>query len=251
MKYGFALILALFAVDAHAFGGKVKVTEFKGVTESQVAWSPDARKATVMVRGKAAEMVFLMMQEKRTEHLGSDALALAKNMTNHHWTVSGKQVNCSKIVNEKGTKADFACAFEMDETGDVRAGVEPFNPSIFNLARTSVPVKFFKKGDTTRGLASATDATYGKSQAYVVYDKGEKAKEGKHALIVFKDNVARKFIEILGTSKETKEFHKNGAKGWKGREIACVEAFQGNPERCALVVHMEDGSISTSKNPLF
>jgi hypothetical protein len=84
-----------------------------------------------------------------------------------------------------------------------------------------------------------------------MYDKDEKAKDGKNAMIVFKDDVAKKFIEVLGASKDSKEFKRNGVKGWKGKEIACVEASVSSPERCAIVVSLESGSVSTAKNPLF
>lgn len=253
-KAAFLLTTALLfsGESAHAFGKKsFQSTELTGVTESQITHAPDSGKISVMVRGRVAELLFRMIKGEKKEHLGSDALALTKNMTNTHWTVSGKQVTCSKITTKSQAKADYACAFDLSNDGAVVAGVEPFNPALFNLARTNVPDRFFQKGAKTRGLASNGASLYEQSAAYVVYDKGEKAKQAKEAMVVFKGSVAKKLVEVMGQGKDVKPFTMKGAKGWKGRDLACVEAVGASQERCALVLSLEDGAVSKKKNPLF
>lgn len=245
-------ILLLPANNAFAFASKnLKVAELNQVTESQVTWTEEERKAHVMVRGRGAELLYRMIKEERKENLESDALTFAGRASSGHWSVKGQQVICSKMDNKKKTKSDYACAFSIDEGGSVNAGVEPFDPVLFNLAKTNTSIKLFKgKQRTGRALASASPTIYGKSAAYVLYGKSEVPKEGKDTMIVFKDAVARKLLEVLRSSPNSEPFVKNGTKGLRGNEFSCVEAANGDAERCAVVFSLTDGGVSKRKNPL-
>lgn len=249
--YGF-VVATIFvnATDVYGFGKKkMNTSEIKGTTETQIAKDETGTKVHVMVRGKAAELFFKMIKEKHVEQNDTAALAMLKDAK--HWTVNGKQITCSKV--EKNNKEDFACAFDLADAGEAVAGVEPFTPSMFQLAKTSTPVKFFKNSKKEgRALASSTSpAVYSQANAYVVYEKSEKKTGSQDAMIVVRGDSAKEIIWFLTANKDSKAFKMGGAKGVKGKDIACVESVNGEPERCALVVSLLDGSVSTSKNPLF
>lgn len=253
MKYlltAFVMASLFIGSDGYAMGRKkMHVSELKGVTESQVAPSDD--KAIVMVRGKAAELVFRMMKKEQSIHTESEAqkLSVAKNPA--HVTVTGKQVSCSKISSVKNKQADYACAFEVLKDGSVSAVVEAFNPAAFNLARTETGSKFFKKAKG-RGLASvAPTATYSTGKAFLVYDKPGKHRDSENTLIVFRGESAKELMGLLEKSSQNRTASWGGSKGRKGDDIACVSATEKEPDRCALVVSFRDGSVTRTGNPLF
>ena len=239
--------LAVGAGDAHAFGKKhMSVSELTGATEAQVAKHAEYKKQlTVMVRGKAAELLFKMIREKRTEQLGSQALDRVAGIATH-WTVHGKQVTCSRIATHKNAKQDYACAFELSDEGKVMAGTEPYTPSVFNLALTKNKSKLFK---VERGLASANPVAFDKASAYVMYDRPGQKRASEDTLIVFRGQAAASIRGFLADQK-LRQFTLGGAKGRRGKDISCVEARAGESDRCALVFSLDDGSISTLKNPL-
>jgi hypothetical protein len=243
-------VAALSTTDALAMARKkMHVAELKGVTESQV--NMNEGKASILVRGKAAELVFRMMKEEQKEVADSEALKLtaAKGATHH--TIKGKQVSCSKIENPKKKQADYACAFDLKGDGTVWAANEAFNPSTFNLARTETGSKLFKK-KPGRGLASATPtAAYSAGQAFLVYDEPGKQRNSENALIVFRGDSAREILGVLQNHSSTSSATWGDAKGRKGSDIACVGATTKEPERCAMVVTFRDGSVTRSGNPLF
>ena len=250
LTYAFIVtVAALHAADASAMARKkMHVAELKGVTESQV--SKTEGKASVLVRGKAAELVFRMMKEEQKEVADSAALKLAAAKGAKHLTIKGKQVSCSKIENPKKKQADYACAFDLNGDGSVWAANEPFDPGAFNLARTETGSKLFKKPG--RNLASAAPATsYSSGQAFLVYDQPGKQKHSQNALIVFRGDSAREILGVLENHSGTSSAHWGDAKGRKGNDIACVGATAKEPERCALVVSFRDGSVTRSGNPLF
>lgn len=253
MKYlvcGF-VALSFFVSTSTVYGfGKKKMntTEIKGTTETQIAKDVSGTKVHVMVRGKAAELLFKMIRETKTELDISEALAMLDGAK--QWTVNGKQITCSKI--EKKKKEDYACSFDLADGGEAFAGMDPFTPSVFQLAKTSTPAKFFKNKKPGRSVASSSPVVYSKANAYVVYDKTTKKTGSQDAMIVVRGDSAREIMGFLsGGKNQPTSFKLGGAKGWKGKDIACVEAVNGEPERCALVVSLIDGSVSTSKNPLF
>jgi hypothetical protein len=245
-----AALLITASEKAHAFGQKkMNLSEVKGVTETQLVQSQESAKLSIMVRGKGAEFLFRTLKEKRTEQVGSAALELAGNVNNTHWTVQGKQVTCSRIQNEKNKKEDFACAFELDAQGNVAANVEPFSPNLFNLVKTKTQAKLFPKKNKGRGLASAVVPH--PTSAYAMYEKPGAKSESEDTLFVFHGPVATEMMSFL-TMHDSSSFHLGGASGVRGREISCVAAKKaGDPDRCALVVSLNDGSVSTRKNPLF
>lgn len=251
MRYLLIAALLLSAEQAHAFGQKkMNLSEVKGVTETQLVQSQEAAKLSLMVRGKGAEFLFRTLKEKRSEQVGSEALQLTGNVNNTHWTVQGKQVVCSRIQNAKSKKEDFACAFELDANGTVAGNVEPFSPSLFNLVKTKTQAKLFpNKKKAGRGLASAVVPH--PTSAYAMYEKPGAKNESEDTLFVFHGPVATEIMSFL-TMHDSKAFHLGGASGVRGREISCVAAKSaGDPDRCALVVSLNDGSVSTRKNPLF
>lgn len=250
LTFAFMLTVAAFSTtDAFAMARKkMHVAELKGVTESQVNMAEGH--ASVLVRGKAAELVFRMMKEEQKEVADSAALKLtaAKGATHH--TIKGKQVSCSKIENPKKKQADYACAFDLKGDGTVWAADEAFNPGTFNLARTETGSKLFKKQG--RGLASAAPtATYSAGQAFLVYDEPGKQRKSENALIVFRGDSAREILGVLQNHSSTSSASWGDAKGRKGNDIACVGATTKEPERCAMVVTFRDGSVTRSGNPLF
>jgi hypothetical protein len=248
----YTVCLMAVAATAHGFGGKkLNATEVTGVTETQLVKEATGEKLSVMLRGRGAELLFKTIQEKRAEKLGSDALEWIGNLNNSHWTVEGDQVTCSRIQNAKSKKEDYACAFELKPDGKVAAGLEPFTPAIFNLAKTKTQAKLFQKKAPGRGLASASAPVPHQAKAYVLYDDPKKKKESENAMFVFRGWAATEIMGFLTEGKEQREFIIAGAKGIKGREISCVKATNGEPDRCAIVVSLKDGSVSTSKNPLF
>lgn len=249
LTFAFLSLAATFGTtDAFAMAKKpMHVAEIKGVTESQV--SKAEGHAAVLVRGKAAELVFRMMREEHKDLAESDALKMApKGAT--HVTIKGKQVSCSKIENPKKKQADYACAFELKSDGSAWAAEEAFKPDTFNLARTNTGSKLFKKNGRTP--ASATPAaTYSPGQAYVVYNEPGKRANSENALIVFKGDSAREIMGLLEGDVTNKNATWGEAKGRKGNDIACVGATAAEPERCAMVVTFRDGSVTRSGNPLF
>jgi hypothetical protein len=247
----YSVCLMSIAATAHGFGGKkLNASEVVGVTETQLVKSADNGKLSVMVRGRGAELLFKTLEEKRSEKLGSDALEWIGNLNNSHWTVEGDQVTCSRIQNSKSKKEDFACAFEVEPDGKVAAGLEPFTPSLFNLVKTKTQTKMFQK-QKGRGLASASAPVPHEAKAYVLYDDPKKKKESENAMFVFRGFAATEIMGFLTEGKEQREFVIAGARGIKGREISCVKAANGEPDRCALVVSLKNGSVSTRRNPLF
>lgn len=248
----YSAVLMSVALTAHGFGGKkLNATEVTGVTETQLAKDAEGKKLSVMLRGRGAELLFKTIQEKRSEKLGSDALEWIGNLNNSHWTVEGDQVTCSRIQNQKNKKEDYACAFELKPDGKVAAGSEPFTPTLFNLVKTKTQAKLFQKKAAGRGLASASAPVPHVAKAYVLYADAKKKKESEDAMFVFRGYAATEIMGFLTESPEKREFVIAGAKGIKGREISCVKATNGEPDRCALVVSLKDGSVSTRKNPLF
>jgi hypothetical protein len=250
-----ALAYLFCAPESHGFGGKkMNVTSLNGVTETQVAKGEDH--ASVLVRGKAAELIFRMMKDRQAEQPESEVAQMAGTGTNH-WVAKGQQISCSKVQKKK--KTDFACAFELSHDGSVSAGLEPYTPTVFNLAKTNTGSKFFKNtapASKGRSLASVAPAGTGpakfsKGAAYVMYDKPENKRDSDDALIVFRGASAKELLHFLSDSKDANSFTlAGGTKGVKGREIACVEKTADEPERCSLVVSFRDGSISSRKNPL-
>ncbi len=253
LTFAFTLTIATAAItpmDAFAMAKrKLHVAELKGVTESQVNKAEGM--ASVFVRGKAAELVFRMMQEDKEQVTDSEALKLTVAKGTTHHTIRGKQVSCSKIENPKKKQTDYACAFDLKSDGSALAAKEAFNPESFNLARTKTGSKLFKKQG--RGLASvaAPAATYSAGQAYLVYDEPGKQRESKDALIVFRGDSAREIMGLLESDISNRAATWGEAKGKKGEDIACVSATASEPERCALVVTFRDGSVTRSGNPLF
>jgi hypothetical protein len=253
----FLTILLGLSENAHAFGQKkMSLAEVKGVTETQLKRSADATKLSVMIRGKGAEFLFRTLQEKRTEKTGSAALELAGNVNNKHWAVNGKQVSCSRIQNGKNKKEDYACVFEIDGGGYVAAAEEAFNPSLFNLVKTKTQSKVFagvkqKKGG--RGLASAVPvAVPHVASAYAMYEPSANKRKSSDTLFVFKGKAAAEIMGFLAENRASVEFRKGGANGLRGQEISCVAGKKdGESDRCALVVSLADGAVSTSANPLF
>jgi hypothetical protein len=248
--------ISLFLASQAAFGmghKRMNVTEIKGVTESQLSKSEDSKSLSVMVRGKAAELLYRTLDEKKVQQTGTPALVLLKNKNTTHWTVKGKQVSCSRIQKKNAKFDDYACAFELDRKGEVAGKVEPFTPTLFNLVKTKTQAKLFPQGKPAgRGLASAGQPMPYQAAAYVMFDKGEKAKrEYEDTLIVFKGAAAAQIMGFLTEAKGYREFVLAGAKGVKGKEISCLSAKGAEPERCAIVLSLASGSVSTLKNPLF
>lgn len=244
----FAVAFLFVATDSFGFGQKkMQVSELKGVTETQI--SQKDGKATIMVRGKAAELIFRTMQERQEEQTDTAALALLGSKDGAEVTVHGKQVTCSKISKKKAV--DYACAFDLEKGGNVAAVHDVYDPTKFNLARTETGSKVFKK----RGLASvgAPETTLNKGQAYLVYDTPGKARSAESALIVFRGAAAKDVLDLLqsDTDSAIKDAHWGEAKGRRGRDIACVDKLNKESERCAMVVTFSNGSISRTGNPLF
>jgi len=247
----FTVSFLLMATNSFGFGQKkMQVSELKGVTETQV--SQKDGKATIMVRGKAAELIFRTMQKRQEEQTGTPALALLGSKDGAEVTVYGKQVTCSKISNKSAL--DYACAFDLEKGGNVAAAREVYDPKKFNLARTETGSKVFKKMNS-RGLASvsAPETTLNKGQAYLVFDAPGKARAAESALIIFRGASAKDVLTLLQSdiNPDIKDAHWGEAKGRRGRDIACVDKMNREPERCAMVVTFSNGSISRSGNPLF
>ncbi|MGZ3651160.1 MAG: hypothetical protein ACXVB9_09885 [Bdellovibrionota bacterium] len=242
----------LFAATPNSFGfghKKMQVSELKGVTETQVAAADG--KGSVMVRGKAAELLFRTMKQQQEEQTDTDALKWIGAKDGAEVTVRGKQVTCSKI--SKKTQEDYACAFNLETNGTVAAAADVYNPSTFNLARTATGSKVFKKKNRAIASVAAPSATYSKGQAYLVYDEPGKQKTSETALIVFRGDSAKEILTMLEDDKgsDMKDAHWGEAKGRRGQDIACVHALGKEPERCAVVVTFKDGSVTRSGNPLF
>jgi len=253
MKYLLAVFLMVSSQSAFGFSQKkMDLREVKGVTETQVAPSVEGNKMSLMVRGKGAEFLFRSLKEKRQEKVDSKALEIVGALDNTHWTVEGRQVTCSRIHNKKSKKEDYACAFDLQGDGKLVASAEPFTPTVFNLAKTKTDVKFFKKKAAARGLASASPAGPQDLKAYAMYEgrKNEKP-EFKDTMFVFRGAAATQIMDFLQRNAGGEGFSLAGAKGYKGREISCVESTAAEPARCAIVVSLAEGFISTRKNPLF
>jgi hypothetical protein len=247
----FAVAFLFTATDSFGFGKKnMQITELKGVTETQV--SQKEGRATIMVRGKAAELIFNTMKKRQEEQTDTAALALIGNKDTAEVSVYGKQVTCSKITKKKA--ADYACAFDLEKGGTVAAAREVYDPTKFNLARTETGSKVFKKLNS-RGLASvgAPETTLNKGQAYLVYDTPGQANKAESALIVFRGAAAKDILALLEDDKSSgmREAHWGEAKGRRGQDIACVDKLNKQPERCAMVVTFSNGSVSRDGNPLF
>ena len=183
------LVFGLFAIgilitsNSYGFGRKkMQLSELKGVTETQVA--KQTGKAMIMVRGKAAELIFRMMKREREERTDSEALKWIGSKSGSEMIVKGRQITCSMISWGKKKHEDYACSFEMDRTGTLSATKTAFSPTTFNLAKTSTGSKAFK--EKGRSLASVTPTTtYSKGLAYLVYDKPGNQKRAENAMIVF------------------------------------------------------------------
>lgn len=242
--------LALFFTAETSFGFAKKpmqISELKGVTETQVlagTW-----KANVLVRGKAAELLFKTMKEKQEEQTDTEALKLIGSADGTQWTVRGKRITCSKIARKNA--ADYACAFDLDQTGSLAAADDVFSPNTFNLAHTETGSKLFKK-KSNRSLASVGPlASYNKGLAYLVYNEPGKARNSEAALIVFRGEPAKEILGLLQNNPDNKFTHWGKANGRRGQDIACVEAFGKEPERCAVGVTFRDGATTRDGNPLF
>jgi hypothetical protein len=70
-------------------------------------------------------------------------------------------------------------------------------------------------------------------------------------LIVFRGDSAKEILGLLESNPDNKAATWGEGQGRKGKEIACVGATAKEPERCALVVTFQDGSVTRSGNPLF
>jgi hypothetical protein len=68
---------------------------------------------------------------------------------------------------------------------------------------------------------------------------------------VFKGAAAAEIMGFLTEARGYREFVLAGAKGVRGKEISCLGAKGAEPERCAIVLSLARGSVSTFKNPLF
>jgi hypothetical protein len=235
------------AGNGHAMGGKkMQISELKGVTETQVALAEG--KANVMVRGKAAELLFKVMKQKQEEQTDTDALKWIGAKDGAEWTVKGKQITCSKIARKKA--ADYACAFDLDKSGNLAAAGQAFDVNAFNLSRTATASKLFQK-KKNRAIASVAPlASYNKGRAYLVYDEPGKQRASEEAMIVFRGDPAKDILGLLEqTSNQPASWGE--AKGRKGQDIACVDAVGKEPARCAVVVSFKDGTITHRGNPLY
>jgi hypothetical protein len=246
-----ATALLFTAADSFGFGQKkMHVSELKGVTETQV--SQKDGKATIMVRGKAAELIFRTMQKRQEEQTDTAALALLGSKDGAEVSVHGRQVTCSKISKKKAV--DYACAFDLEKGGNVAAARDVYDPTKFNLARTETGSKVFKKMKS-RGLASvaAPETTFNKGQAYLVYDSLGNARAAESALIVIRGAAAKDVLTLLQNDidRDIRDAHWGEATGRRGRDIACVGKMNKEPERCAMVVTFSNGSISRTGNTLF
>jgi hypothetical protein len=246
----FALGTLLVTTDSYGFGHKkMQISELKGVTETQVALNEG--KATVMVRGKAAELLFRTMKTQQEEQIDTDALKWIGAADGAEWTVKGKQITCSKLLGGKKKQEDYACAFSLDQAGTLSAAAEAFDTSNFNLARTETGSNLFRKKSRSLASVAPPPATYSKGLAYLVYDEPGKQRSSRNALIVFRGDSAKEILGLLENEPANKEAHWGEAVGRKGQDIACVGVLGKEPERCALVVTFKDGSITRSGNPLF
>lgn len=244
--------LAFVAPNSYGFGGKpMRLTDIKGTTETQVAKSMESERVEVMIRGQAAKLLFSTMREEAPQEVSTEALKLVKAKYASHWFVKGKQISCSRIAAEKGKKEDYACSFAIDNKGEVALGVEPFHSGTFNLARTETGLRF-KNQKGGRGLASISKApvAFDKANAYLMHK--EKVRESEEVMVLFRGTAAKELISFLDRpeNQKVKSYFWGKTKGVRGREIACVHATAKEPERCALVVSMNDGSIDRSANPL-
>jgi hypothetical protein len=228
---------------SYGFGKKMmQISELKGVTESQVAVNEN--QAHVFVRGKAAELLFKVMKDKQEEQIDTEALKWMGSKNGAQFTVKGKQITCTRVTNQKAE--DYACAFDIDQTGSLTAVNEAFVPETFNLARTETGSKLFKK---KKGRAVASATSFNKGLAYLVYEKPGEQRRSENAMIVLKGESAKDLLTVLEMG--AKEGHWGDAAGRKGHDIACVGATAKEPERCAVVVSFKDGSTTTSGNPLY
>jgi hypothetical protein len=250
MAIGAILMAILTPTALWAMGAKPKhVSEIKGVSETQVARSVDGTKASILVRGKAAELIYKKIQEKRVEQIGTDALENIGALEATHWTTKGRQLVCSKIENKKAKREDYACALELDGRGEAFAKLEAFQPQVFNLARTDTKSKHFKK-NKGRGLASAQPPAFARAKAYVMYNDPEKRLQSNDALIVIRGAAAKELNAFLAEQKGVDRVKIAGTPAIRAKDIGCVESNASEAERCALVISMSDGSISRSKNPI-
>ncbi|HEY8280173.1 MAG TPA: hypothetical protein VIH99_11150 [Bdellovibrionota bacterium] len=246
------LVSFLIAPDGSGFGGKkMRVTELTGVTESQVAVGEG--KAFVLVRGKAAELLFRMLREKREQKVNTDALKSTGVKGDLHVNVKGKQLSCSRMSNPKRKRIDYACAFDLTQDGSVALGGEAFDPGVFDLAHTQTGSKYFPAKAGGRAPASvAASAKYSKGTAYLVYDEPGQQRNSENALIVFRGESAKEILGLLAQNPDNKETSWGAeGKGRKGSDIACVGATSLETARCSLVVSFKDGSVSRKGNPLF
>lgn len=256
----YTLSFLLLSQAAYGMGHKkMNLTEIKGVTESQLFKSADAQVLSIMVRGKAAELLYRTLEEKRVKKTGTEALDLLKDKNAAHWTVQGKQISCSKIQNKIAKVNDYACAFALDPEGEVAGQLEPFTPTLFNLVKTKTQARLFSaKKPSGRGIASVSSPVPHETGAYLMFDKssdsveaGKPKREYEDALLVFKGEAAVEIMGFLTEAKKYREFILSGAKGVRGKEISCLGKKSAETERCALVISLGSGSISTRKNPLF
>lgn len=248
MRFLFAAALLFVSHEqAHAFGQKkMNLSEVKGGTESQLIQAPDSAKLSVVVHGKGAEFLFRTLKKTRTGKYAPSGQDLVSG-TNARWTVVGRQVTCTRI--QKAKNESYACAFQLDKKGAVAGDFEPLSPVAFNFDKNSAKVAIKKKGG--RGLASASAPVSHPTSTYAMYENGSEKSRSEDTLFVFHGPVATEMIGFL-TMHDSDSFFLAGASGVRGKEVSCVAAKKpGDSDRCALVVSMNDGSISTRKNPLF
>lgn len=250
-----AALLLTSGQDAFAFGGKkMHLAEVNGVSETQVV-NADGKSLSVMVRGRAAELLFRTIKEKRKEQMSSAALDLLGGAETTHWKVEGRQISCSRLA--KGKTSEYACAFALEAAGKVVASREAFDPDRFNLPLTKAYASLFKKPSGGRGLASVGSAgpnspvVFEKAKAYVLYEDAKRKQEAREALLVIRGQAASEIREFLTASGPYVTMQRGSAKGIKAREISCVEATVNEGDRCALVISLGDGAVSTRNNPLF
>jgi hypothetical protein len=249
----FSVAALLLTNQAFAFGSKpLNLAEVKAPSETQIVTAENGS-LSVLLRGGVAEVIYEAMNADEAEAKDSDAVKYIGNAELSHYKLQGKQVTCSRIVT-KDKKADYACAFDLANTGGVVAGAEPFRPQTFNLASAHTANNFFaKKAAGGRMIASvaAPAAAAQPAKSYVMYGEEADRRAPKEVLVVFKGEAAGQMLDYLNDGKHAELFEKGGVKGLRGKEISCVEATAKEKDRCALVINVAEGTVDTDKNPLF
>lgn len=247
-----SLLAFLATTTAHGFGGKkMNFTEVRGASEAQVVQTEGVPGTKVMIRGRAAELLYKMNDHKALEQKDTEALAQMKAKEKSHWAWTGKQISCSKVTDEKKKVDEYACGVVMTTDGEL-AALEPFSPAVFNLAQTEQKSTLFKRTKGIgRAIASLPANALDKATAYVVYEKKGAATQSSEAMVVIRGTAAQEIMWQLNAAPKADKFKKGPVDGVRGREIACVGASNSEGERCSFVVSMADGQMQTKHNPLF